>query len=76
MCEIRLYKNQAYETLKYQHDSSELFVDTEFPAIRQSLFPSGQSIMRSGRYVSDIIWRRPTVKIMFALSHHHFLSPV
>lgn len=62
MGDIRPYKDQVYETLKYQHNSSKLFVDRIFPATLQSLFPSGDSILRSGRYVNDIVWRRPIVK--------------
>ena len=62
MADIRPYKDQVYEALKSQHNSSKLFVDRQFPAAPQSLFPSGNSILRSGRYVTDIIWRRPSVE--------------
>lgn len=68
MDEIRAHKNQVYERLKRQHNASDLFVDAEFPAIRQSLFPSGRTMMKSGRNVNDVIWRRPTVEFFLYLS--------
>ena len=63
MPEIRPYKGQVYEVLKGQHNSSKLFFDTEFPADYQSLHPSGRYITKSGRYVNEIVWRRPKVEV-------------
>ena len=63
MPEIKPYKDQVYEVLKGQHNSSELFVDPEFPTTQESLYPSGKSFMRSGESVYEIIWRRPKVEV-------------
>ncbi|CAF1216362.1 unnamed protein product [Adineta steineri] len=53
MCDIKPYKNQVYETLKDKHDSTNLFVDPEFPA-------NSKSIYHSGKRLNDVKWFRPT----------------
>ena len=58
MCDIRPYKNQVYQTLKDQHNSSNLFVDSEFPA-------NSKSIYHTGKRLTDVKWFRPTVEILF-----------
>lgn len=54
MCDIRPYKNQVYEELKSKHNSTNLFVDNEFPA-------TSKSIYHSGKRLNDVQWLRPKV---------------
>ena len=55
MCDIKLYKDQDYESLKKEHDAKNLFVDPEFPA-------NNKSIYHSGKRLTDVEWHRPTVE--------------
>jgi hypothetical protein len=50
------YKNQNYNHIKYQHNSSYLFEDNEFPANSYSLFRKKSPAGVNGY---NIEWRRP-----------------
>lgn len=55
MDKIKQFKDQDYASLKSQHDSSNLFVDPEFPAELKSIWHSGKAL------IEDVTWKRPTV---------------
>ena len=55
MGEIKPFKNQNYSLLKSEHNASNLFVDSEFPADIKSLSHSRQPPAK------DIQWKRPKV---------------
>jgi hypothetical protein len=50
------YKNQNYNQIKSQHNSSYLFEDNEFPANSYSLFRKKSPAGVNGNYIE---WRRP-----------------
>jgi len=60
MGEIKQFKNQDYALLKSQHNSSNLFVDPEFPPNIKSLTYSGKPPAENVEW-KNVQWKRPKV---------------
>lgn len=71
MVKIKPYKNQDYQLLHEQHNSTRLFTDPEFLACIKSISHSGKLVVRGdaeNSILNLLEWRRPYVNVFFYYS--------